>query len=68
MGTRARVVLYAQSESEAAAAAARAFEEMSRLEAVMSDYTPDSEAMRLTSNQHGQWHTVSTDLAKILDL
>ncbi|MFT5422340.1 MAG: thiamine biosynthesis lipoprotein [Phycisphaerales bacterium] len=68
MGSRARVVLYAPNEPAAARAAADAFEEMARLEAVMSDYRPDSEAMRLCAKSPKVWHPVSRDLLGVLGL
>ncbi|MFG0304752.1 MAG: FAD:protein FMN transferase [Phycisphaerales bacterium JB040] len=68
MGSRARVVLHAASEQDAAAAAAEAFGVMSRLEAVMSDYRADSEAMRLMRRSPRELHDVSVDLAGVLAL
>lgn len=68
MGTRARVVLHAESEDEAAAVATEAFRVMSRLEQVMSDYRADSEAMRLVARSPKVWHDVSDDLADLLTL
>lgn len=67
MGTRARVVLHAPDEDSAAAAAGRAFAEITRLERIMSDYDPNSEAMRLCRAQHGAWHDVSPDLLDVLE-
>ncbi len=65
MGSRARVVLYAPDEASAAAAAAAAFAEMDRLNAVLSDYDPSSEAMRLCRTP-GVWVEVSPVLLDIL--
>lgn len=65
MGSRARVVLFAPDEESAAAAAAAAFDEMDRLNAVLSDYDPDSEAMRLCRT-HGRWVAASPDLLRVL--
>jgi len=47
MGAPARVVLYADDESGARAAGRAALDEIARLEAVMSDYDPESELMQL---------------------
>jgi len=65
MGSRARVVLYAPDEGAAAAAAGAAFDEMERLNTVLSDYDPESEAMRLC-RRAGQWTPVSPDLLDVL--
>lgn len=68
MGSRARVVLYAPDEPTAARAASDAFEVMNRLEAVMSDYRPDSEAMRLGRMAPRVWRPISRDLLGVLKL
>jgi len=68
MGSRARVVLYAPDEPSAARAAGEAFGEMGRLEDVMSDYRPESEAMRLCRSSPLAWHAVSPDLLGVLGL
>lgn len=47
MGTRFRVVLYAEDAAQAERAAQAAFERVRALEAVYSDYDPQSEARRL---------------------
>lgn len=66
MGTRCRIVLYAPTEAEAAAAASGAFDRVSELEAVLTDYDPGSEAGVLMRRTPGRWHRVSTDLASAL--
>lgn len=68
MGTACRITLYAPSEPEAAEAAAAAFQRIAELEAILSDYRPNSEAMRLFRGGTGVWHEVSPDLAAILRL
>ncbi len=68
MGSKARVVLYAQDEQSAAIAAEHAFEELSRLNATLSDYDSSSEAMRLVELEPNQWHDASDDLVTILKL
>lgn len=68
MGTACRITLYAPSEPEAAEAAAAAFQRIADLEAILSDYRPQSEAMRLFRGETGAWHQVSPDLAAILRL
>ena len=62
MGVEGRITLYARDEPAAVRAATAAFARMSALEAVLSDYQPDSEAMRLASKPPGEWHPVSPDL------
>jgi thiamine biosynthesis lipoprotein len=47
MGVKAQITAYSQSPQQARAAAAAAFAEMNRLDWILSDYRPDSEAMRL---------------------
>jgi len=48
MGMQVRLVLYAPTEAEARDAATAAFAEIARLDAVFSDYRPDSELRRLS--------------------
>ena len=66
MGVEVRVVLYAESESEAVAAARVAFVEIARLDAVFSDYRRDSELSRLAANAGGNAQPVSDDLHELL--
>jgi thiamine biosynthesis lipoprotein len=66
MGVAARVELYAPGEREARAGAAGAFARMAELEAVMSDYRPDSELMRLCARAGGPPVAVSRDLFDVL--
>ena len=66
MGTRCRVVIYADSESEAASACGLAFDRIAVLEQVLSDYNPGSEASVLVGRTPGEWHAVSRDLAMAL--
>jgi thiamine biosynthesis lipoprotein len=67
MGVKARVVLYADDEPTAAAAATRAFERIDRLDEVMSDYRPDSELARLITQPAGEWLAVSDDLFGVIE-
>jgi FAD:protein FMN transferase len=66
MGTPCTITLYANSEAQAAAASARAFDHIASLEATLSDYRENSEAMRVFRQAPGEWHQVSSDLATIL--
>jgi len=68
MGSKARVVIYAQSEQDATTAATNAFEEMSRQNAILSDYDPSSESMQLVKKAPSEWHNASQDLVKVLTL
>lgn len=67
MGVEARIILYAPDEIEARAAARAAFDRMEHLEAVMSDYRPGSELMRIcraaTTNEPV---SISDDLYRVL--
>ncbi len=64
MGVQARIVLYAPEESLARAAARAAFDRIAQLDRVMSDYRPDSEAMR-ASRSVGPTR-ISEDLFRVL--
>jgi len=72
MGTACRITVYADNEKEAAAAAGAAFDEMARLESVMSDYVqsfPDSELLQLAkhaSEDPADARKVSDDLWPVL--
>lgn len=69
MGVPFRIVLYAASEPAAAAAARAAFRRVKELNAIMSDYEPDSELNRLSRTAgSGQAIPVSPDLWKVLEL
>jgi thiamine biosynthesis lipoprotein len=59
-------VIEAESEPAAARAAASAFDEIARIEQVLSDYRADSESMRLMRGPVDTWHTVSETLFEIL--
>ncbi|MBC7776911.1 MAG: FAD:protein FMN transferase [Phycisphaerae bacterium] len=69
MGTVFRLVMYAESETQAQAAATQAFAAVDSLNASMSDYLPDSELSRLCNQSgNGQSVEVSEDLWQILKL
>ena len=68
MGVQARVVLYAGSPDEAFDAANQAFSRLSELDAMMSDYRPDSELSRLCRAQPGVPHPVSAEIMEVLTL
>ncbi len=67
MGTKFRVVLYAQHPADANRAAAAAFRRVDQLDATLSDYDPLSELSRL-SNTAGadEWVSVGDDLWSVL--
>jgi thiamine biosynthesis lipoprotein len=67
MGLPVRILLHAEDERRAEAAARAAFERVAALDRVMSDYRPDSELRRLESTR-GQWTPVSADLLEVLTL
>lgn len=66
MGVRVNVTLYAQDEASAERAALDAFERFDALEAIFSDYRPDSEAMRLCDRAYDEPVTASKDLVRVL--
>jgi thiamine biosynthesis lipoprotein len=71
MGSAMSIVLYSESQTtdglnRAAAAARAAFQRMADLEAVFSDYRPESELNRLCAAAGGPPVRVSTDLFDIL--
>lgn len=72
MGTACRIMVYADNEKEARASSRAAFEEMARLESVMSDYIqshPDSELLLLAkhaSEKPADARKVSDDLWPVL--
>jgi thiamine biosynthesis lipoprotein len=66
MGSRCTIVLESTSEAEAARAARLAFDEIARIEQVLSDYRDDSESMRLTRLEPNGWHPVSDTLMEVL--
>jgi thiamine biosynthesis lipoprotein len=66
MGLPFRITLYAGDEASAKAAAEAAFERIAQLNAVFSDYDPDSELSRL-SRTHDEDVPVSTDLWTVLE-
>lgn len=68
MGTVFKLVCYATDSARAAAAARAAFDRVDTLNAIMSDYLPDSELMRLCDRAgSGEKVAVSLDLWKILN-
>lgn len=67
MGSKARIVLYAEDEPQARAAASAAFARLAELDAALSDYRQDSEINRLCAQPAGVWTPVSADLFHVLD-
>lgn len=66
MGSRCKILLYAESERQAAAAATAAFDEIARIETILTDYNPESESMRVLRKQPNQWHAISSSLYDML--
>ncbi len=66
MGTTFRIVLYAPDEATAQKAAKAAFARVAELNAIMSDYRPDSELMKLCEKAGGPPVEVSVDLFEVL--
>jgi thiamine biosynthesis lipoprotein len=66
MGTRFEIILYAPDEAAADRAARAAFQRIAHLDAVMSDYKPDSELMRLCRRAGGPPVKVGDELFFVL--
>jgi FAD:protein FMN transferase len=66
MGTTVRIVLYAPDEIIAKKAAQAAFARIAELNAILSDYQPTSELMRLCEKAGGPPVEVSADLFEVL--
>jgi FAD:protein FMN transferase len=66
MGTLYRIVLYAPDETTAKKASRAAFDRVADLDAIMSDYRPTSELMRLCEKAGGDPVPVSPDLFTVL--
>lgn len=67
MGVEARIILYAPDDAAARSAARAAFDRMEHLEAVMSDYRPGSELMRVCrAAAANEPVSISDDLYRVL--
>jgi len=66
MGVRVDLKLYAPTQAQAEWAATAAFARFAALEAVMSDYRPDSELMRLCAQAGKGPVPISADLFRVL--
>ena len=66
MGVGARLVFYAKDEPSARAAAEATYRRLNELDAILSDYRPDSELMRLCRAEPGKPHGVSPELGFVL--
>jgi thiamine biosynthesis lipoprotein len=66
MGTDTRVVLYAQDERAASAAARAAFDRVEALNRTLSDYLPTSELMQLSARAGQGPIAVSDDLFRVV--
>ncbi len=66
MGTQFKIVLYAPDEATADRARKAAFERVTTLDTIMTDYKPTSELMRLCQKAGGDPVKVSDDLFAVL--
>ena len=66
MGTRFRIVLYAEDDAAAKRASRAAFQRVADLNNTMSDYLPESELMRLCKKAGGPAVAVGPDLFAVL--
>ncbi len=67
MGVDVRLIVYAPDKPTAERACIAAFERFAQLDAMMSDYRPDSELMRLCARAGGPPVPVSPDLFRVLE-
>ncbi len=67
MGTRARILLYSQSESQAQRAATAAFDRIEELEEALSDFREESELNRLCREGVGRPRGVTPELFYVLE-
>lgn len=54
MGVQCRIVVYGRDRASTENAAAAAFAEVARLDAIMSDYRPESDVSRLSKSPTGE--------------
>ncbi|MCL6629402.1 MAG: FAD:protein FMN transferase [Armatimonadetes bacterium] len=66
MGVRARIVVYARDQSAAEQACRAAFDRITFLDSVMSDYRQDSELIKLCANAGGTPTKVSRELLSLI--
>jgi thiamine biosynthesis lipoprotein len=67
MGTRFKIIVYAQDEAAAKSAVKAAFQRIADLDAIMSDYRSNSELMRLCQKAGSDQVPVSDDLFRVLE-
>lgn len=67
MGSTFKIVLYSPDERTASRASRAAFHRIAALDAILSDYNPESELMRLCGQAGGPPVRVSEDLFEVLD-
>lgn len=68
MGGNATIIFFAPDQYRATLAAMDTFEEIERLENILTDYRYDSEAMKLMQRDPNVWHDASPELVEILAL
>jgi thiamine biosynthesis lipoprotein len=68
MASPFNIILYSADESTASHASRQAYERIAKLNAILSDYEPDSELSRLCQTAGGPAVKVSSDLFKVLTL
>jgi thiamine biosynthesis lipoprotein len=66
MGVQCRIVVYGADRASTEKAASAAFEEIARLDAMMSDYRPDSQVSRLSQAPMGEMVPIDAELAHVL--
>ncbi len=66
MGSRCEITIEGKSESATARAAGLAFDEIKRIEWILSDYNPDAEIMTVMQRAAGVPHPISQTLLEVL--
>jgi thiamine biosynthesis lipoprotein len=67
MGTVFEIAAYSRSSEHASGAIEEAFQEMARLDGLMSDYSPDSALSHLNQSAHFHAETVPADLYSVIE-
>jgi thiamine biosynthesis lipoprotein len=67
MGTVFEIAAYDQSSQHASAAIAKALDQVVRIDALLSNYKPESPLSQLNRSAHFQPHTVPPDLYRVIE-
>lgn len=67
LGTIVRIVFYSNDQEQAHYLAKQCFDRLKQLNAMLSDYLPDSEVSKLSKLPQGKPHKISKELFNIID-